>query len=123
MPAAVLDRFGPWDGDLVRRLNAAADRLDGDGDCAEMAAGRAGADRARGGERRVRTPPCATTAVRAGTRGPLPPLFSRPFVEVIALAIGQGRLTARRAADLTDMTLEELAELCATHGVDAPFDL
>ena len=42
---------------------------------------------------------------------------------MIALAIGQGRLTARRAADLADMTLEELAELCAVYGFDAPFDL
>ena len=58
-----------------------------------------------------------------GTGDPPPPLFSRPFVEVIALAIEEGRVTARRAADLLDMTLEDLVDLCATHGVEAPFDL
>ena len=59
----------------------------------------------------------------ARAREPLPPLFSRPFVEIIALAIEQGRVAARRAADLLDMTLEDLVELCVTHGVQAPFDL
>ena len=54
---------------------------------------------------------------------PPPPLFSKPFMEVIALAIEQGRVSARRAADLLDMTLEDLADLCATHGVEAPFEL
>jgi hypothetical protein len=58
-----------------------------------------------------------------GAAEPSPPLFSRPFVEVIALAIHEKRLTARRAADLLDMTLEDLVDLCATHGVEAPFDL
>ena len=28
MPASVLDRFGPWDKDIVRRLNAAANALE-----------------------------------------------------------------------------------------------
>jgi hypothetical protein len=34
-----------------------------------------------------------------------------------------GRVTARRAADLLDMTLEDLVDLCATHAVAVPFDL
>jgi hypothetical protein len=38
-------------------------------------------------------------------------------------AIREGRLTARRAADLLDMTLEGLVDLCAAHAVAAPFDL
>jgi hypothetical protein len=32
-------------------------------------------------------------------------------------------VTARRAADLLDMALDDLIDLCATHGVEAPFDL
>jgi XRE family transcriptional regulator, fatty acid utilization regulator len=58
-----------------------------------------------------------------GSAGPPPPLFSRPFVEVIARAIAEGRVTARRAADLLDMTLDDLIDLCAAHGVEARFDL
>jgi hypothetical protein len=51
-------------------------------------------------------------------------LFSKPFVEVIALAIKQGRVSARRAADILDMkTLEDLIDLFAAHGVEPPFDL
>jgi hypothetical protein len=55
--------------------------------------------------------------------GAPPPLFSRALVETVALAIEQGRVSARRAADLLDMTLDDLADLCATHGLSAPFDL
>ena len=53
----------------------------------------------------------------------LPPLFSKPFMEVIALAIKDGQMSARRAADVLDMSLDELAALCTTHGVEVPFDL
>jgi Zn-dependent peptidase ImmA (M78 family)/transcriptional regulator with XRE-family HTH domain len=122
MPVAVLDRFGPWDRDLVRRLNAAADRLEVTATALKwrlLGLGRIERTAAKG----VPDAALRNNGRPAPAREPLPPLFSRPFVEVIALAIGQGRLTARRAADLTDTTLEDLAELCAAYGVDAPFDL
>jgi XRE family transcriptional regulator, fatty acid utilization regulator len=44
-------------------------------------------------------------------------------MEVVALAINEGQMSARRAADLLDMSLDDLAALCATHVVEAPFDL
>jgi predicted HTH domain antitoxin len=50
-------------------------------------------------------------------------LFSKPFVEVIARAINEGRLSMRRAADLLDMPTDDLAELCRTYGVEAPVEL
>jgi Zn-dependent peptidase ImmA (M78 family) len=52
-----------------------------------------------------------------------PPLYSKAFMEVIALAIDEGQVSVRKAADLLDMTLEDLAELCAAHDVKAAFDL
>ena len=52
-----------------------------------------------------------------------PPLYSKAFMEVIALAIDEGHMSARKAADLLDMTLDDLAELCATHGVKVALDL
>jgi XRE family transcriptional regulator, fatty acid utilization regulator len=52
-----------------------------------------------------------------------PPLYSKAFMEVVALAIDQGQVSVRKAADLLDMTLDDLAELCAAHGVKAAFDL
>ena len=52
-----------------------------------------------------------------------PPLYSKAFMEVIALAIDEGHMSARKAADLLDMTLDDLAQLCATHGVKVALDL
>lgn len=56
-------------------------------------------------------------------KGKLPPQFSRPFMEVLARAIDEGRVSARRAADLAGLDLEDLADLFKTHGVPAPFEL
>jgi predicted HTH domain antitoxin len=50
-------------------------------------------------------------------------MFSRPFMEVVALAIDEGRVSARRAAGLLDLTIEDLGELFAVHGVASPVDL
>jgi transcriptional regulator with XRE-family HTH domain len=52
-----------------------------------------------------------------------PALFSEPFMEVIGLAIGAGRLSIRRAAGLLDLKLEDLSDLFAAHGVEAPAEL
>lgn len=51
-----------------------------------------------------------------------PPLFSRPFLEVVGQAVEQGRVSARRAADLVGLTLDDLADLFRQHGVAAPFE-
>lgn len=52
-----------------------------------------------------------------------PPLFSRPFAEVLAMAIDQGHLSVRRAAQLVGLPIEGLEELFAEHGVDYAIDL
>jgi XRE family transcriptional regulator, fatty acid utilization regulator len=52
-----------------------------------------------------------------------PPLYSKAFMEVIALAIDEGHMSARKAADLLDMKLDDLAELGAAHGVKLALDL
>jgi Zn-dependent peptidase ImmA (M78 family)/DNA-binding XRE family transcriptional regulator len=52
-----------------------------------------------------------------------PPLFSQQFMEVIALAIKEGQISARKAADVLDLTIDDLADLCGAHGVEAAFDL
>ena len=53
----------------------------------------------------------------------VPLLFSKPFVEVIGLAVADGRVSARRAASLLDLTVEGLVDLFAGHGVDSPVEL
>ncbi len=54
---------------------------------------------------------------------PLAPLFSKPFAQVLSLALDQGRVSVRRAADLLDLDIEDLSELFASHGLRAPAEL
>jgi hypothetical protein len=117
MPAAALDRFGPWEGDLAARLNVAAKGLAVTASALKwrlILLGRL--------DRRMQN--VGTVPARRSHHDPVPPLFSKPFVEVIALAIKQGRVSARRAADLLDMkTLEDLNDLFAAQEVEPAFDL
>ena len=121
MPAAALDRFGPLNGNLVARLNTAADALQVTATALKwrlVAIGRLEFAAAKD------VPDAALrNNGRETAEDEQPPLFSRPFVEVIALAINEGRLSARRAADLLDMTTDDFADLCRTHGVEAPIEL
>jgi Zn-dependent peptidase ImmA (M78 family)/transcriptional regulator with XRE-family HTH domain len=55
--------------------------------------------------------------------GEPPPLFSKSFMEVLGQAINDGRISARRAANLLDLTIEDLVDLFAEHAVEAPLEL
>jgi hypothetical protein len=50
-------------------------------------------------------------------------LVSRPFVEVLAQAIDEGRISVRRAAGLAGLTIEDLADLFHRHGIAARSNL
>jgi Zn-dependent peptidase ImmA (M78 family)/transcriptional regulator with XRE-family HTH domain len=125
MPAPVLDRFGNWseisEKELPARLNAAADELQVTASALKWRL--VALDRLKPAV--VRT--ISDTALRKSRRearpAVLPPPFSKPFMEVIALAIDEGRLSARRAAGLLDLTVDDLAELFTTHGVPCPVEL
>ncbi len=121
MPAAVLEEYGPWSDDIANRLNAAANALQVTATAVKWRLVALGWITAAA----AKQIPDAALRNNGQPQGrvELPPLFSRPFVEVIALAIVDGQLSARRAADLLDMSLDELAALCATHEVEVPFDL
>jgi Zn-dependent peptidase ImmA (M78 family)/transcriptional regulator with XRE-family HTH domain len=121
MPFTVVERFGTPGKDMVKWLNATADALQVTATALKwrlVALGRLDHEAAR-------TIP--DEALRNNGRkrphGAPPPLFSKLFMEVIALAINQGQISARRAADLLDLSLEDLADLCATYGVEAELDL
>jgi hypothetical protein len=109
-------RYGPWNGDIVDRLKTAADALGVTATAARWrlvnlgqltdAAARQIPDAALRGIGRplplFSTMRDADAAQRrdgseVDDEGP-PPLFSKSFIEVIALAIKQGQLAARRAA-------------------------
>jgi transcriptional regulator with XRE-family HTH domain/Zn-dependent peptidase ImmA (M78 family) len=126
MPAPVLDRFGDWatleDDDLVALLNATADelrvsasalrwRLVSLGRLEKSVGSRIPEDRLR---HNGRTKPAEEM---------LPPLFSRSFVEVIARAIDQGRVAVRRISYLLGLSIDDLADLFGTYGVETPFAL
>jgi len=44
-------------------------------------------------------------------------------MNVICLAIQEGRISIRRAAGLLDLDIEEVADLFATYGIEHPADL
>jgi Zn-dependent peptidase ImmA (M78 family)/DNA-binding XRE family transcriptional regulator len=122
MPISALDRFGPWDKDIVRRLNTTASALEVTATALKwrlIALGRLN----RAAATQVSDKALRNNGQSRSADSPPPPLFSKPFVEVIARAIDQGGVTARRAVDLLDMTLDDLADLCGVHGVKVPFDL
>jgi Zn-dependent peptidase ImmA (M78 family)/transcriptional regulator with XRE-family HTH domain len=121
MPAAVLDRLGPVKGDIVAWLNATADALKITATALKwrlVALGRLGFAAAK-------AIPDASLRNngREIAKDEPPPLFSKSFMEVIALAIKEGQMSTRRAADLLDLSLDDLAALCATYAIEAPFDL
>jgi Zn-dependent peptidase ImmA (M78 family)/transcriptional regulator with XRE-family HTH domain len=122
IPISALDRFGPWDKDIVRRLNTTASALEVTATALKwrlIALGRLNrAAATQASDKALRN----NGQSRSADSSP-PPLFSKPFVEVIARAIHQGLVTARRVGDLLDMTIEDLADLCGIHGVKVPFDL
>jgi Zn-dependent peptidase ImmA (M78 family)/transcriptional regulator with XRE-family HTH domain len=121
MPASALESFGAPGDDIVKWLNATADALEVTATALKwrmVALGRLDDARARAipdralrnnGHRVLRVEP--------------PPLFSKQFMEVIALAIKEGQISARKAADVLDLTIEDLADLCRTYEVEAAFDL
>ena len=55
--------------------------------------------------------------------GPRPPLFSKPFAEVLAKALEQGHVSMRRAASLVDTEVERLPSVLADHGVEYEVEL
>ncbi len=125
MPAATLERCGNWRSlgreELIPRLNALADDLRVTSSALRwrlLALGHLEPAVARS------LPEAALrNNGRQVARGVTPALYSKPFVEVLGLAIGKGLVSTRRAASLVDMTVDDLAELFTTHGLEAPVEL
>ena len=125
MPASALKSPGAWSQlsgtELVTRLNAMADALHVT----------SSALRWRLVDLRELKPSTARSlpekALRHNGRriptGPTPPLFSRPFLEVLSLAIEQGHLSVRRLARLLDLPLDDISDLFESHGLDSPHAL
>jgi Zn-dependent peptidase ImmA (M78 family)/transcriptional regulator with XRE-family HTH domain len=126
MPVPVLDRFGDWselrDRKLAARLNAVADELQVTASALKWRL--VALDRLKPAvARTVSDAALRNNGRREPVAGTPPLMFSGPFMEVIARAVNGGRVSARRAAGLVDLTIDELAKLFVAHGVEPPFDL
>lgn len=125
MPADSVARFGDWsahgDDVLIARLNATADELRVTSSALRWRLVALGAL----SQARARALPEA--ALRHNGRKDAdnvqPALFSRPFMEVIKLAIERGLVSVRRAAGLLDLSVEGLTDVFAAHGVADPIEL
>lgn len=126
MPSAVLDRFGDWaqltDEALVDRLNEVADEL--------LVTSQALRWRLVGMGRisRARNQTVSDDSLRNNGRNKPkkqepPPLFSKPFVRIVATALDEGKTSMRRIASILGLAIDDLAELFAQHGIAAPYDL
>ena len=126
MPAETLKRFGNWSSlaeeALIARLNATADELHVTASALKWRLV------ALGALMPVVARALPDAALRNNGRESavenLPPaLFSKPFVEVIRLAIKKGHVSVRRVASLLDLSVEDFADLFTAHGIACPFDL
>lgn len=124
MPAPTLDRFGDWSdiaqGDLPGQLNAAADELQVTASALKWRL--VALERLKPAMARAVSDAALRNNGRETVLAPPPP-FSKPFMEVIGLAVEEGRVSARRASALLDLTIDDFADLLATHGVQAPVEL
>jgi len=122
MPAAILDGFGDWaaipERELPVRLNAVADALLVTASALKWRL--VALDRLKPAAARAVHEAALRNNGRDEAQAVTPPMFSKPFTEVIALAVDQGRISARRAAVLLDQTIDDLIDLFAIHGVPKP---
>ncbi|RUU61051.1 XRE family transcriptional regulator [Mesorhizobium sp. M2C.T.Ca.TU.002.02.1.1] len=126
MPSAVLDRFGDWaqltEAALTDRLNEVADEL--------LVTSQALRWRLFGMGRLSREQNMAISddtlrnngRNKPGKQTP-PPLFSKPFVRIVATALDEGKTSMRRIASILGLAIDDFGELFAAHGVEAPYEL
>jgi Zn-dependent peptidase ImmA (M78 family)/DNA-binding XRE family transcriptional regulator len=126
MPARIAEAAADWRtlrGDaLSAQLNATADRLEVTAtallwrlvslNLLERAEARA-----------VPTAALRFNGRRAKPAGKTPLLFSKRFVEIVARAVEEGRVSIRKIAGLLNLSVDDLGDLFAAHGVPAPYEL
>ena len=125
MPAGILEQYGTWSslsGDkLTWRLNRVADQLQVTASALKWRLVALG-----------ELSPAVAHAVpvaalrhngRTVAEHAPPPRFSRPFMEVMGLALDRGHVSIRRMAVLLDNTVEDLADLFRMDGIEQRVDL
>jgi len=130
MPAPVLDRFGDWSAlasatkpdASIGRLNDVADEMQVTSSALRRRL--VALDRLdRAVASRLPEVKLRNNGRARAVDGPLPALFSKRFVEVIARAIDEGRVAVRRVSYLLGLSIDDLADVFAAHGLEAPYEL
>jgi XRE family transcriptional regulator, fatty acid utilization regulator len=65
--------------------------------------------------------PTGLFAENSASKRPL--LFSKRFVEIVARAVEEGRVSIRKIASLLGLSIDDLGDLFTTYGVAAPYEL
>ena len=125
MPLDALERFGGWshlvEEDLILRLNSVADDLHVTSSALRWRL--VALEELTAAAARSLPEPALRNNGHDAVEAPLPPLFSKPFAEVLGLAIGKGLVSVRRAAALLDATVEDLSQIFTAHEVEGPVEL
>ncbi len=125
MPASTLERSSAWASlvgdELAARLNAVADELRVTSSALRWRLVALG--KLKPGVARSLPEAALLNNGHEVADGATPPLFSRSFVEVLSLAIEGGHVSVRRLAGLLHLTVEDLADLFRTNGIESPVDL
>ena len=120
MPQEVLEPYGTWGelemDELIARLNAVANELDVSSSALRWRLV------VLGQLTRATAQAIPDLALRnnggVNEAQAAPPLFSRPYMEVIAGAINQGYLSVRRAAVLAGLPIEDVEDLFEAHDLE-----
>lgn len=126
MPAGIVEAAADWRallGDaLIQSLNATADHLEVTATALLWRLVSLGI-LSRAQARAVPANLLRFNGSRIRPAGKMPLLFSRHFVEIVARAVDEGRVSTRKIAGILGMPVDDLGELFVLHGVPAPYDL
>lgn len=127
MPAAAMKRLGSWSNlaatRLIEKLNTAADELRVTSSALKWRLVALG-ELTRATARSIPDAALRNNGRAVAESAPAPPPpFSKPFMEVMRLALTGGRISVRRMAGLLDVTVDELPGLFRTHGIKQPVEL
>lgn len=126
MPKRIVEAGADWDtlrGDaLTAQLNATADRLEVTATALLWRLVELGLLE-RAAARAVRSDALRFNGHPEKPLGKAPPLFSKRFIEIIARAVEEGRVSIRKIASLLNLSVDDLGDLFAAHGVPAPYEV
>ena len=125
VPSGVMERYSDWSGlsdkALIARLNCVADALQVSSSALRWRLVELG--ELSSTVAKSLPEPAMHNNGHGANYADSPTLFSRPFLEVIGLALDEGLVSARRATSLLGLETADLANLYPEHGIECPRSL